>query len=115
MTTPLPELARRWSRAVERGRGIRIEADDLDLLTAIGVTELIQAGAAEKLKERARWREGQRSEASTPAETTGSTETSDATAPPAVRTTPFSGMTQKADASDLLAHAQQICRPRGRR
>jgi pimeloyl-ACP methyl ester carboxylesterase len=39
----LPSLARKWARAVEQGRGIRLEAGDLDLFTTIGVTERIQA------------------------------------------------------------------------
>ena len=43
MTEDIADLARRWSRAVQRGRGIRIEAADLDLLTDIGVNDIIQA------------------------------------------------------------------------
>ena len=72
MTEDIADLARRWSRAIQRGRGIRIEAADLDLLTDIGVNDIIQAAAAEKLKERAKWRADQRSADSMTAMPTGS-------------------------------------------
>jgi hypothetical protein len=111
----LSDLARRWSRAVERGRGLRIEANDLDVLTSIGVNDLIQAIAAEKLKERARWRGEQRRAGSISAETSGSTGTERATEASGAPTSQSSGMTPGEDATDLLAHALQISRRRGRR
>ncbi|WP_242154048.1 hypothetical protein [Sphingomonas sp. BAUL-RG-20F-R05-02] len=115
MADELPDLARRWSRAIERGRGIRIEAADLDLLTGIGVNELIQTASAETLKERAKWRADQRNAGSTSAENTGSTGTSGPTVvydPPSSRS---SGTTENEGALALLAHAQEISRPPRRR
>jgi hypothetical protein len=88
MANDLPDLARRWSRAIGRGRGIRVEANELDLLTDIGGNDIIQPAAAEKLKERAKWRADQRSAGSTSAATTGSTGTGGPTvvfAPPPPR------------------------------
>ena len=43
----LPDLARRISNKIDRGRGMQISADELDLLVAIGANDLIQAKAAE--------------------------------------------------------------------
>jgi hypothetical protein len=115
MTEDLPDLARRWSRAIERGRGIRVEVAELDLLTDIGVNDIIQAAAAEKLKERAKWRADKRSAGSTNAATTGSNGTGGPMEAFDPRISPSSGMTQSEDATALLAHAQEISQPRGRR
>lgn len=49
MPRSLPDLERRLSKAIERGKGLRLEAADLDLLCAAGVIELVaQAAAAEQ-------------------------------------------------------------------
>ncbi|WP_174285508.1 hypothetical protein [Sphingomonas bacterium] len=45
------DLARHWSRQSDKGKGIRIEADALDVLNAIGVGELILTKAAEQQRE----------------------------------------------------------------
>lgn len=115
MTEDIADLARRWSRAIQRGRGIRIEAADLDLLTDIGVNDIIQAAAAEKLKERAKWRADQRSADSMAAMPTGSIGTGGPMEASDPRISQSSGMTQNEDASALLAHALQISQPHGRR
>ena len=39
MSAALPEIAERMQRAILNGRGIRLEANDLDLLVAIGVND----------------------------------------------------------------------------
>ena len=111
----LPDLARRWSRALERGRGIRIEAADLDLLAAIGVNTLIQTAAAEILKEHAKWRDGQRRVGSTRAAISSSTLTGGPTEVFEPASSRSSGTTQSEDAHALLAHAQAISQPRRRR
>ncbi|OQW75377.1 MAG: hypothetical protein BVN32_11080 [Proteobacteria bacterium ST_bin14] len=115
MTKDIADLARRWSRAIARGRGIRIEAADLDLLTDIGVNDIIQAAAAQKLKELAKWRADQRSAGSTDAATTGLTGTGCQMEISDPRISPSSGMIRNEDASALLAHALQISQPQGRR
>ena len=64
----LSDLARHWSRQTEKGRGIRIEAEALDVLNAIGVGELIQLRAAEAQRVAC----NQRIQSSTPEANTGS-------------------------------------------
>lgn len=50
----LPDLARRFSRAIEKGKGIRLEAADLDLLCSTGVlAALTDAAAAEQQRQAA--------------------------------------------------------------
>ena len=44
----LSDIARHWARQTDKGRGLRLEAHDLNLLNAIGVGELILAKAAEQ-------------------------------------------------------------------
>lgn len=56
----LARIARHWMRQTEIGRGIRLEAADLDLLNAIGVGELIAAKAAEEMREAAKERQAKR-------------------------------------------------------
>lgn len=46
MTPGLAQLASKWSRAIDRGKGIRLSAHEMDLLNAIGVGELIMSAAA---------------------------------------------------------------------
>ncbi|MCP3732216.1 hypothetical protein M9978_17485 [Sphingomonas sp. MG17] len=115
MADDLADLARRWSRALHRGRGIRLEAADLDQLAAIGVNDIIQAAAAEFLKEKAKCRDGQRRGDYTHAVTTGSTGTGGPTVVFDPPISPYSGTTQSEDAHALLAHAQTISQPRARR
>lgn len=49
----LPELARHISNQLERGRGVRLEAADLDLLASVGVVEAISEAAARQQREEA--------------------------------------------------------------
>lgn len=51
MSAALPEIAERMQRAILNGRGIRLEANDLDLLVAIGVNDLVQTENAKLLRE----------------------------------------------------------------
>ncbi len=43
----IADLARHWTRQTDKGTGIRIEAEAMDVLNAIGVGELIMMKAAE--------------------------------------------------------------------
>jgi len=43
-------LARRWLRQAELGRGIRLSAEETDLLNAIGIGELLTAEAAKTMR-----------------------------------------------------------------
>ncbi len=47
--TNLTDLARHWLNKTARGKGIRLDAEQLDFLNAIGVGEII-AGEAAKLQ-----------------------------------------------------------------
>jgi hypothetical protein len=64
----LTDLARHWTRQTEKGKGLRIEAGDLDVLNAIGVGQLILTKAAEAQREACNLR----ILSSTPAANTGS-------------------------------------------
>ena len=104
----LPTLARRLAKVVENGRGVRFEAADVDLLVEIGVYDVVQAKAAEVLKERAKCRDVQRRRASISVAPTGSigidgqTEASEA---PSSRS---SGTTPNADATAAFQRAQEM-------
>jgi hypothetical protein len=47
MPADLARLTRNWMRQTQLGKGLRLDAENLDLLNAIGVGELIAAKAAE--------------------------------------------------------------------
>jgi len=47
------DVSRHWARQSDKGKGIRLEADAVDLLNAIGVGELIMAKAAADQREAA--------------------------------------------------------------
>ena len=57
--TSLPILARKWSKATERGKGIRLAAHELDLLNAAGVGELLMGAAASEQRKLAAARRNQ--------------------------------------------------------
>lgn len=49
MPTGIVELARRWARAAERGKGIRLETRDVELMIEIGAAKLLMTAAADEL------------------------------------------------------------------
>ena len=49
--TDLSDLARRFNRAAELGRGIRLEAADVDILFAIGANDVLQQAASRQLRD----------------------------------------------------------------
>lgn len=48
MIRTISQLARHWSKQTDNGKGIRLEAADVDLLNASGVGALIQKLASEE-------------------------------------------------------------------
>ncbi len=111
----LPELARQWSKAIERGKGMRLSAADLELLTSAGVNDLLQSAAAANLKEKVTWRETRELNGCTNAETTGLAGIAAKTDRSVPLISPFSGTPESIDGSALLAHAQLMLGRPGRR
>lgn len=109
----LPALARQWSTAIERGKGVRLNAADLELLTLVGVYDLLQAAAAQYLKETTLCRKTGDQSPYTSGENTGSTGTARETEPSAPGSPRYFGTTIVGDASALLAHAQAMSVKRG--
>ncbi|WP_242148875.1 hypothetical protein [Sphingomonas sp. BAUL-RG-20F-R05-02] len=60
MTAPIVKLDQKLSRAVDIGKGVRLEPPDLDLLASLGVFEVLQQAKAEYLKEQGRCRHARR-------------------------------------------------------
>lgn len=56
MTTELVNIARKLNRQLQLDKGMFFNADDLALLAAIGVNDVIQQKSSEYLKEQARMR-----------------------------------------------------------
>jgi hypothetical protein len=102
----LPELARQWSKALERGKGIRLSTYDLEMLTCVGVNDLLQQAAALSLKEKFSCRKEQSQSPYMVGENIGSTGTEQQTDHYVVRTLPSFGTTESDDGSALLARAQ---------
>lgn len=67
MSLELLHIARRISRQLALGRGMMFDAEQLDLLAAIGVNDLIQAKAAEAVKAQAQARAARRGSITTEA------------------------------------------------
>ena len=88
-------LDQKLARAVEAGRGIRLEAPDLDMLAQLGLFEITNRAKNEYLKERAQCRDAKLQ--STSAANTGSTTTSGKTEAAGAKTTTYSGMTPPRD------------------
>lgn len=88
------DLARRLSRARDKGRGIRLSDADLDLFFLHGGNDAIQQAAAAIQKEDARCRDAQRRREFISAVPTGSIGTASETAPFDRPILPSSGMTR---------------------
>lgn len=54
--TDITDLARRFSRKLDTGKGMQLDAADLALLCAIGVNDVIQQAAAKYLREQCQQR-----------------------------------------------------------
>ncbi|WP_158014139.1 hypothetical protein [Sphingomonas sanxanigenens] len=99
----LIDLARHWARQTQKGKGIRIEGADLDLLNAIGVGEMIQVKAAEEQRELC----GQRLMNSTAGGNTGSPTIDGGTDPSARRSSRSSGTTKPLGVTASARRAQR--------
>ena len=98
----ITDLDRRLSRALECGRGIRLSDAELDMLAEAGAIDAVREMAAKDLKERVKCRDVQRRRESISAVSSGSIgieSEMEAFAPPS---SPSSGMTQSAAASEAF-------------
>ncbi|GGD34598.1 hypothetical protein [Croceicoccus pelagius] len=93
MEQSLGEIARKWSKNSEKGKGLRLDAEALDQLNEIGVGELIQAEAAKQQRLEC----GKRRNPSTSGESTGSSMTENEMAVSDRRSFKLSGTTEKPD------------------
>ena len=101
--TNIADLARHWTRQTDKGKGIRIEADALDVLNAIGVGQLILAKAAEAQRDAC----NSRIQSSTRGGNIASPTTGSGTEPSDPPTSRSSGTTPPRDASAAAARAQR--------
>lgn len=107
----LPELARKFNRAAERGRGISLSAGDLDLLFSIGVNDLVQSESSKLLRDQCRKR---LMKTSIPAGNTVSHGIESVMEASEAHSSRSSGMTSERDASVASLRARQMCRPQKR-
>src|SRR3990167_1531625 len=96
--TALPDIARHWLSQTEKGKGIRLDADAMDILNAIGFGELLATEAAKYQREQCRNRSARNR--SFRGESSGSTR-----AP--AEAMKSSGMTRIESGKEALARARQ--------
>ncbi|MFV0625175.1 hypothetical protein ACBY01_14345 [Sphingomonas sp. ac-8] len=107
MTAPsITRLDRRLSRAVEIGRGIRLEPGDLDLLASLGLFDLTHRAKSAFIKEQTRCRDARRR--SIAEGNIGSTSSGERTAPPVRLVGMSSGTTQRRDARQAHQRARMM-------
>lgn len=94
------DLARKFNRKLDIGKGMQLSPEELALLASIGVNDLIQNAAAKLLREQCQKRVVH--DLSTSAETTGSTSA------PTAKTSKSRTMTQSPEESESLARALTI-------
>jgi hypothetical protein len=110
MTVPtIVHLDTRVSRASERGRGLKLEPADLDLLVSLGVMDILHRAKADYLKEQARCRDARNR--SINGANTSSTGIDEQTAPSALLTSRSSGTMPKRSASVAVQRARQTKPP----
>ena len=98
------KLAGKMTRAAERGKGLRIESPDLDLLGSLGLFDIINRAVADYLREETKCRDAQRR--STSVENTGSASTSLPTAGSAALISMSGGTTQARDVNAARRRVQ---------
>lgn len=98
------KLAGKMTRAAERGKGVRVESADLDLLGSLGLFDIINRAVADYLKEQTQCRDARRR--STSAGNTGSHTTSGQTEPFGPLTSISGGTMQQRDASAARRRVQ---------
>lgn len=104
------DLSRRISRALETGRGIRFEADDMDVIAMLDGFATIERAASEALKEQARCRAQRKSFID--GGNTGLHGTGNGTGVFEVHTSQSAGTTISADGSEALARARAASKKR---
>lgn len=101
---------RKLSRAVDRGKGMKLMPGDLDLLVSIGLIDIVAKAKALAAKERARCRNLK----STAEGDTGSRGTGSVTGASEAHTFKSSGTIPEADARAALRRVQEMLPPRSR-
>ena len=107
----LANLARHWIDQTAKGKGLRLDSQDLDLLNAIGVGEFIANSAAQAQRDRFLKRTT-RSTAGADTVSNGTASATDRSAHPSSRS---SGTTRRQDVIEAGRRAQQMCRPQKQR
>lgn len=105
----LPEIASHWFRQTDKGKGVRLDAGQMDLLNAIGVGQLIAEAMASYQREQCQKRT-MRSQ-SMPAADTGSYGTEEEMERFEPRTSRSYGMTTPQDVTAASRRAQRTSRP----
>lgn len=101
----LPDLLRHWARQSQIGKGIRLDAEQLDLLNAIGVGELIAVESARMQREQC----SKRMMRSIPEENIGSHGIDEETEASERRSSRSSGTTTPQDVTAAAARAKRRC------
>lgn len=105
--TNLADLARHWINQTGKGKGVRLSSEELDLLNAIGVGEIIAGKAAEHQRAQCL----QRTTRSIPVDHTASNGTSDAMEVSEPHSSRSFGMTPQPGATEAALRARERCRP----
>lgn len=103
--TDLTDLARHWLNQTAKGKGLRLDSDQLDLLNSLGIGEIIAAEAAKTLRAQCRTRT-LRSIPGGNTASNGIVEGMEASEPPSSKS---SGMTMPPDAIGAAARARARC------
>jgi hypothetical protein len=94
----IADIARKWSKKTDMGRGLVLDADDLDILNAMGIGKQIAEAAAEFQRDQCQKRVARNQ--SIPGESSGSS-------PEPVEITKSSGTTPPESGKEALARARQ--------
>jgi hypothetical protein len=103
--TDLTDLARHWLNQTAKGKGLRLDSDQLDLLNSLGIGEIIAAEAAKTLRAQCRTRTLR----SIPVASTVSNGTADGMEASVPLSSRSSGMTTPPDAIEAAARARARC------
>ncbi len=103
--TNLTDLARHWLNQTAKGKGLRLDSDQLDLLNTLGIGELLASEAAKTLRDQCQKRTLRSIQGGNTASngTEGKTELSEPLS------SKSSGMTMLPDATEAAARARARC------
>ena len=99
------DLSRRFMRKTQIGKGMQLRPDDIDLLNAIGVGQMIAEAAAEAQRKQCQERDAHRRSTSV--------DRIPFTSVTGGKTSKSSGTTPQPDAKDRLRQARAMCGKRG--